>query len=63
MIVDEKDSQSFMIRTSIETALKDLSDYEIFLDKQIISNKIHQDETLYDKYLLQAKKSARGNYY
>ena len=52
MIVDEKDSQSFMIRTSIETALKDLSDYEIFLDKQIISNKIHQDETLYDKYLL-----------
>nr|XP_027201054.1 atrial natriuretic peptide receptor 1-like isoform X2 [Dermatophagoides pteronyssinus] len=59
LIVDEKDSQSFMIRTSIETALKDLSDYEIFLDKQIISNKIHQDETLYDKYLLQAKKSAR----
>ncbi|OTF80151.1 Guanylate cyclase-like protein, partial [Euroglyphus maynei] len=48
-----------MIKTCIEKALKDIVDYEIYLDIQILSDKIHQDETLYDRYLLQAKKSAR----
>lgn len=61
MIVDESDSQSLLIKTSIETKFNDITDYEIFLDKQILSDKIHHDETLYDRYLLQAKKSARGN--
>lgn len=59
-IVDEADPSSALIRDSFETGLREMANYEINLDFQGFAKIDNDNDVMFNKLLLQSRKTARG---